>query len=266
MSTSMPPQPEPQMMPPQMPPAKKGTSPIVWILAGCGGILLIGAIVVSLVLWWGARKIKDFAEEAQKNPAIATAKILIAANPELEVVGEDPDKGTLTIRNTKTGEIITMNAEDIKEGKLTFTNEKGQEVTFQGSAEEGKQGLTVTSPEGTMTFGSGGDQQRPSWVPEYPGTTAVSAVTKTGDDGLYGNYSFVTNDPIDKVVAHFVEALEGEGFKVEKTNVNTAGFAMATIQAKLEDGARTVDIGIIPVEKALQVTVQYTEKPAGAGN
>ncbi|MEW6368245.1 MAG: hypothetical protein AB1714_26750 [Acidobacteriota bacterium] len=245
---------------PQAVPPKKGTSPLVWILVGCGGLLFIGAILVAGVIWWSAHKIKNYAQEVEKNPAIAIAKLAVAANPDLEVVSEDYDRGTLTIRNKKTGEQITMNAEDIKEGRLRFQNEKGQEVTFEGSGEKGHEGLTIKSDEGTVTVGQTGKQQLPVWVPTYPGVTPVVTLTKSGEEGLYGNYSFQTGDSVDMVLNYFESGLETAGFSVEKTSIPGGVIAMGTLNAKTESGKREVVVSVIPVGTMSQVTVQYTSK------
>lgn len=239
-------------------PVKKGTSPWVWVLAGCGGLLFIGAVVVTVVVYWGYHKAKGFAEAAKKNPAVFAAKLVIAAQPDLEVVSEDTDKGTLTIRNKKTGEVITMDAEEIKEGRLKFKNEKGEEVTFEGSGEPGKEGFTVKSNEGTMTFGKGGEQTAPSWVPSYPGTTPVTTMSKSSDEGIYGNYTFQTSDSSEKVLEYYETELKGDGFTVEKTNVQGGPISMGTLHAKRDDGKRNVDISILPAAGLTQVTVQYT--------
>jgi hypothetical protein len=47
-------------MPPQPP---KKTSPVVWILGGCGVIALLGLIAVFGAVWWGYHKAKSYAEQ-----------------------------------------------------------------------------------------------------------------------------------------------------------------------------------------------------------
>jgi hypothetical protein len=49
-------------------PGKK-TSPVVWIFAGCGVVMLVGAVVVSAVLWWGYHQAKSYAESALETNA-----------------------------------------------------------------------------------------------------------------------------------------------------------------------------------------------------
>lgn len=53
---------QPQGNPPAAPstgPAKK-RSPLVWVLAGCAAILVIGGIVTTGLVWWGYHKAKNY--------------------------------------------------------------------------------------------------------------------------------------------------------------------------------------------------------------
>jgi hypothetical protein len=55
---------QPQGYQPGAPPPPKKTNPLVWIFGGCAVVVVLGAIVVSAVLWWGYHKAKSYAEEA----------------------------------------------------------------------------------------------------------------------------------------------------------------------------------------------------------
>src|SRR5436190_542536 len=45
-------------------PPPKRTSPLVWVFGGCAVVVLLGGVVASLVLWWGYRQAKSYAESA----------------------------------------------------------------------------------------------------------------------------------------------------------------------------------------------------------
>ncbi len=45
------------------PPPSKKKSPWVWIVGGCGLLLLVGGIAVAGFLWWGYHKAKNYADE-----------------------------------------------------------------------------------------------------------------------------------------------------------------------------------------------------------
>ena len=98
---------------------KKGLSPWAWVAIGCGGLLLVAMIVMMVGGMFVAKKVGDFAEDFEENPA-AAAEMLIKMNPDLELVDSDRDAGTMTIRNKEDGEVITVNYEDIEKGKLSF--------------------------------------------------------------------------------------------------------------------------------------------------
>jgi hypothetical protein len=256
MATTTPP-PPPQAPAQGPPPQKKKTSPLVWVLVGCGGILVILFIVLGGLTFWAGHKIKNYAEEAKKNPAMAAAKAAIAFTPDLEVVSEDDAHNTLTVRNKKTGEVITMDAADIKNGRLKFRNEKGEEVTFQGSGEKGKEGFTVKSKEGEVSFGQNAEVKLPSWVPLYPGAKPTGSLTQHKKGSEYGSYMFTTDESADKVVGYYQQELESNGFTVEKKDLGGTPAGLATLNAKADGGRREVNVSAVPIGNTVQVTVQY---------
>src|SRR5262245_59221259 len=71
--------------PPSGPPMQTGpkkTSPVVWIIVGVLGFFLLVGIVISVGVGMFVHKVKQ-------NPALAMAKLLTAANPEVEVLSAD---------------------------------------------------------------------------------------------------------------------------------------------------------------------------------
>src|SRR5262245_60717402 len=121
------------MSPPPVPGQKKKISALGWIAIGCGAIAILCFLALGGIAFIGGRFLKNKAAEFEKNPTLAAAKLVVQANPDLEVVKSDDDAGTLTIKNTKTGEVVTMNAKDIEDGKITFTTKDGT-TTFDGSS------------------------------------------------------------------------------------------------------------------------------------
>jgi hypothetical protein len=254
MASSTPPMAPPPAQPaPGASAAKKGTSPLVWILAGCGGLIVICGLILAGVTYWGVHKVKGYAEMAKKNPALAAAKLMVAANPDVEVVSEDDDAGTITIRNKKTGEEITMNAQDIKNGRLKFKNEKGEEVTFEGSGKPGKQGFKIESKKGSMSFGNAEGEPPPAWVPTYPGAKTIATTRQKTEDGFTGSFSFQTGDSAETVTDHYQSELKASGFEVNRVAMGE----MNHLTAKDEGGKRSVNVTVIRVNDMTQVTVQY---------
>ena len=85
---------------------KKGLGALGWIGIGCGGIVVLAiiGIVVSSMLFGG--KIKQFAEDAQKNPTRTTATVMVATG-QFEMVAEDDANKRYTVKEKKTGGTLT---------------------------------------------------------------------------------------------------------------------------------------------------------------
>ena len=108
----------------------------------------------------------------------------------------DEDNGTMTVRNKKTGETLTINLKDAAKGKFVFEqNGKKAEINAQGGGDKGS--LEIKSSEGTVKFGT--DGKTPDWLPSYPGSTQKGVFSSQTPKGLAGSYGFTTNDSIDQV-------------------------------------------------------------------
>ncbi|RPI07597.1 MAG: hypothetical protein EHM65_11570, partial [Acidobacteriales bacterium] len=132
-------------------PAPKKSNVLVWVLAGCGGLIALGLIAMALFGWFVSRKASEFG----KNPAFAAAKMMAAMNPEVEVIRADEDSGQITLREKKSGKTITLDFRDIRKGRMSFEGEGGEKVDIQTEGEGATGALTVKGPEGTMQFGQG---------------------------------------------------------------------------------------------------------------
>jgi hypothetical protein len=253
MSSNTPPMAPPPAQPAPAPPAKKGTSPLVWVLAGCGGLIVIIGLIFAGLTYWGYHKAKGFVETAQKNPALAAAKLMVAANPDIEIVSEDDNAGTLTVRDKKSGKEITMDAQDIKNGRLKFTDEKGQAVTFEGSGKPGEEGFKIQSDKGAMTFGNAKGEAPPAWVPTYPGGKTVATSREKTEDGFTGTFSLQTSDSVQAVTTYYEKELKANGFEVNRMAMG----AMSTLSAKGEGGKQTINVTIIRTGDTTQVTLEY---------
>ena len=256
-STPQAPPPPPQAAAPA---SQKKTSPLVWVLVGCGGIVLIAAIIMLVAGVFVAKKASTYLKGAEKNPAMAVAKMIVAANPDLETVGTDESKGTITIRNKKTGEELTVNFEDVKNGKLSFKNEKGEtaEISATGEGESGK--VEVKSDKGSMTFGGGASAETPGWLPAYPGATPQGLYSTKGAQGSSGAYGFDTKDSPEKVMSFYEEKLKDAGFEVTSSTFKKgAALSGGLITGEAKAEKRVVHVNISAEEGATKVAVNFTE-------
>ena len=90
-------------------PQKKGLGALAWVGIGCGGIIVLAiiGIVISGMMFGG--KIKQFAEDAQKNPTRATASLMVSASAgQFEMAAEDDTNKRYTVREKKSGSLTTI--------------------------------------------------------------------------------------------------------------------------------------------------------------
>jgi hypothetical protein len=224
-------------------PVRGKTSPLIWILGAVVGIfVLIGSLVVGAGLFIAHKaKVAGFDSElAQKNPALAAAKVMVSLNPDVEIVKIDEDRGLLTIRDKKTGKSITMNAEDVQNGKLTFSDEStGQK----------------------MTLGTNVEAKLPAWLPSYPGSKPDGTFTSSGNGTEGGTAHFKTSDAGSKVLAYYQENLKSAGFKITSTFSGDSGESRGGI-VTAEDTAnrRTVMVTVSSASEGTDVALVYGTK------
>ncbi len=263
--------------PPPVPgsaPAKQGTSPWVWVAVGCGGILIVGFVVMLALGLFAVKKGKeafeeatggesltDFVEDMKENPTKTLAETAIRADPDLELVSTDDEAGTITFTNTRTGEEATLNFEDIAEGRLSMSTDEGEYRVDATDAGEG--GITFTGPEGQETrIGGGADLSAvPDWVPRYPGMTeAQSTLHSTTADGMMGAFTGKSTDDAQAVVDHFKKLFEDRGYEIGgESMTRTPDSAFGGVNADLGDG-RSVNVVIIEGGGNTQVTINYNQK------
>ena len=95
----MPPQ---QQFPP--PPPQKKSNVLTWVLVGCGTFVILGVIafvVGGYFVWNKAKQAGLDPALMQKQPALATAKIMVAMNPDIELVSVDEEKGLITVKTKR---------------------------------------------------------------------------------------------------------------------------------------------------------------------
>lgn len=237
---------------PAMQPPRKGLGPVAWILIILGGLFALFVIVLVAGGLFVAHKI----HQAGRNPAIAIAKLAVAANPDAEIVSEDDNLGTLTIHDRKTGKTVTINASDIKNGKLTLTGDNNETVTIGGTGNGSTGGLEMKSNEGTVHIGNG-PVKLPSWLPAYPSATVEGTMSADTAEALSGAFSFQTHDPLDKVVSFYKDVFNSAGIK-ESANLTTPAMTMITGQDSAQK--RQISVTISPQNGENKVTITFTDK------
>jgi hypothetical protein len=248
---------QPSYAPP--PPKKKGLSPLAWVGIGCGALVLIGLIVAGIGVMYVGKKASDLAGDFEKNPAMAAAKLAVRVNPELELVESDDERGTLTVRNKETGEVLTFDLEEIEQGKLSVLTEEGEEtsVTFRS----GEGGLEIESEQDGTTsrlrFGASAGEI-PDWVPVYPGTEPASNFISATGEGTQGMFSLTTDDSPDDVLSWYSDEIEDLGMEPERSTFSSAGSRGGLVSG--EAGGRQVNATVANQREGTLVTVTFSDK------
>lgn len=246
----------PASVPPaSVPAAAAKTSPLVWVLAGCGSLIVIAALVFGVI----AYKARQFVHSAHGNPAYAVAKLIAEANPDIEIISTDEGRGTMTVRNKKTGETVTINMQDAQKGKFVFEqNGKKAEINAHGAGDNGS--LEIKSSEGTVKFGTG--DKTPDWVPVYSGVTPQGVFSAQSPKGMTGSFRFTTNDSIDQITNFYEGALKNGGLKVTTNSTQQNGAtAFAIISGEDTATKRKVVVTASPSGSTTSVGVTYTTTP-----
>ncbi len=227
----------PSTPPPPPPVQPQKRSPLFWVAIGCGVIVLLGLLAMGTCGWFVKKQVAKF----ESNPAIAAAELAVRANPDMEVVESDPEKGTITVRNKKTGEVVTWDAAKIESGQWT-----------------------VETDEGTATFGGGpgGPANLPSWVPTYPNGSVQGTFDSTSSEGRSAAFTVTTSDPVAAVLEFYESQLKGAGLEVQKTTYEAAGAGPGgTVSGTSADNKRTVGVMVSTGDGQTSAIVSFTEKP-----
>jgi hypothetical protein len=242
-NTPAPPQPQP----------KKGLSPLAWIAIGCLGILVVGGIIATVAGIFVVGKLKEVASEMEEDPVAATAKVLAAANPDIELVSTDKENRTVTFRDVKTGEELTFGYDDIEQGRVTFSSgTETAELEVTGEGDSG--GLTVKTSEGTATFGAGGEASMPDWIPAYHGVAPTSNFSAEGDEQSTGTFSFNTSDDVDSILSFYEDRA---GLETQNRTATPEGVIWMGASS---DGNRTLTVMASKQAAGIDVVVTFTEK------
>jgi hypothetical protein len=242
-------------------PKKKGLSTLAWIGIGCGVLVVIMAAVLIVIGLFVVKKAKDVAGDFKDNPELAAARLLVKLNPELEEVSADGEAGTITVRHTKTGEIVTVSIQDLKEGRIKFTTDEGEvSVEANGDAEQGT--LSVSRGDETWKLKTGVDTSAeiPGWVPVAPGAEVESPHVFESEGKVSGGFQLRSTESVDATAEFYRSRLKADGFEVSVNSFAIGeGDSGAVVTGSKADGQRSVTAMIRTDDGATRVVVSYQE-------
>jgi len=240
--------------PPALSPAKSKVSPILWILLGIFGLFVLAGIAVTSAGLFLAHKVAQ-------NPGMAIAKILTATNPDVEVLSTDEDRNTITVRDKKTRETVTVNFDDVKKGKIVFKG-NGQEATLRGRGDSEGGTLEISSPQGNVKLGAGtgASAKWPDWVPVYPGARPEANFSVKSDEGEAGNFHFTTKDAAKSVLSFYEENLKRSGFTISGNIKGSLGDASGGMLAAEDSSRHSVVVTVGAENGDTSVSVIFGKK------
>jgi hypothetical protein len=208
------------------------------------GIFVLGFIGLAGTGLFVLHKVKQAGVDPdlwRRNPGAAVGKIIAATNPDVEVLRTDDGAGTVTLRDKRSGKVVTLSFDQIRAGKFKFS----------ATDDEGK----------TANVEIGGDVKAPSWIPTYPGATLTPGVSAKGESedgaGEGGSFMFTTSDPPQKVMSYYEDKAKELGMKATVAVRHEKG---GTIVLADEDGQRSLTILVGAGDDGTTANVTYGRK------
>jgi hypothetical protein len=240
-------------------PPKKGLSTCAKIAIGCLVALLVVmggcAIATYMGLSWLGGKAKSFAEDMEKNPdavLVKTVEFALKLNPEVEVVSSDPKNGTITLREKKSGKVVTFNA-SISEC-ASSSRRTGRR---RGDFDQRREGGIYRRSRGKLVYEPRFGVDRP--VPSYP------EARQEGHTRSRLPARAVRCDPDPSRRWLLGSKSEEAGFEVEKSTLDISG--VGDCQLNAGSGNRGVNIVVSSQEGETQKwspTRRSPERPTPA--
>lgn len=263
-SAAAPPQATPvQAAPGATPAVPRKTSPIVWILVAVLALFVMFGIAVvggGIFLVHKAKQAGLDPDLMRNNPGLATAKLLVATNPDLEVVSTDDARGLITIRQRSTGKTMTVNFDEIKRGRLTFKEDGKDAVTLETHGDGNTGSLQMKAGSESLNIGAN-QATLPAWVPAYPNSKPASTFSLNAKEGTTASFQFQTQDAPKDVVGFYETGLKQAGFRMSASTTSENGASSGGL-VSAEDAAnkRTVAVIVGTGSNGTTVSVTYSQK------
>jgi hypothetical protein len=222
---------------------------------------VLAAIVGGMAMYYIGHKAKQAAHMIEKNPGYAVARMIAAANPDIDVVSTNENKGTITVRDKKSGKVMTMNFADAQKGKFVF-EEDGKKVAVEAHGDGDKGTLELKTDDGAMKFGTGSGEKMPDWLPAYPGSAPQGTFSMHNAVESSGSFHFTTKDSVQQVVSYYEDALKKAGLKVNTNSVQQNGTTgLGIVTAEEAGNKRRAVVNATASGEGTSVGVTFTARP-----
>ncbi len=239
----------------EQPPAKKNKT-LMYVLAGCGGLLVLVLLIMAAITFFVASKAKEFSA----NPAFAAAKLAASLNPDVEVLDANQSTGKITVREKKTGKTVTMDFREIQKGRFSFEGEDGKKIDLTAQAEGDSGSLTVKGPDGTMQFGGGSAAKVPAWVPKYPGGQVVGTFSAQGGQGDAGTFQLKCSGSVEEVASFYEREIKSAGMTVQKHSMQSGNTSTIMVMGENTSDGRSVSATVSSTGQGTAAQIVYQTK------
>lgn len=214
-------------------PQKKGMSALGWVGIGCGTVLLIGIVAISLLVGYCKRKV----DAIQQNPERTIAELMINANPEYSVVSSNDETKEMTIKEDKTGKETTLSYKDIAEGKFALTTSDGKTIE-----------VGMVKPE-----------ELPDFVKVIDGGVMTSGFQSDNAGVLSGTIVYTTSETPENVIAFYEKSVESwTNVSSGKSNFTLGDIAQHSL--RVSDATRKINVTAQKQGQQTTVTVTFEQK------
>jgi hypothetical protein len=256
--------------------AKSGNRTLIVVLCVLLGFFVLIGGCVSTCTYLAAKKAREYAKTAERNPEFAAVSLAASLNPELQVISKDETAGAITVKNKKTGEVITLDLTAYSAEKLGQALEqfsRGLPAAPASAAVRPTRARTAARVEDAS--GSTGDESHPgevegsalsdalkklpSFIEPYAGARVIGASQSQVNATVLGNYVFVTSDAPEKVADFYERTLKAKGFAVAYRSMDTTrDGSTATLVATREQPASSVSISAEGKKGEAHVTLNFS--------
>ncbi|MGH9642856.1 MAG: hypothetical protein ACRD3Q_10540 [Terriglobales bacterium] len=244
-----------------VPQKSSGNKVLLWVIGIIVGLFVLGLGTCGVIGFYAMHKVKQAgfdSELMKKNPGLATAKMAVAMNPDVEVVSSDDRAGSIKVRDKKTGKVTTMKFDPEKKS-MVIVDENGQTSTITANGEGSSGTVEVNGPQGTVKIGGNADKA-PAWVPQYPGSSPQGTFSSSNANEQSGSFTFTTADPVEKLIAFYGDGLKSGGFTVSNMTTNSEGKAGGMVSGEDKDNKRTVMVMLSTENDGTHANVTFSVK------
>ena len=205
------------------------------------------------------KKGKAYSQQAEKNPQLAAISFAATVHPDLQIVSKDEASGKITLRNKKTGKVMTLDTTQYTADNVEQVLEqvmRGQQPTVAPSAPSEESAPAASKaeeapPEPAEPAVSPAKaanlattvKQFPAYVAVYPGGTTTDASVGSFGGMTIGSYQFTTTDKPEAVVDFYEKKITASGFTVAfKNAASDSNGPSATLVASHAEGQRNFTV------------------------